>query len=281
MDHDEIVGKLSELEVKVRDIKHEIHKPKTASEKIRDYAGLVSLALGILISLFTVYEYLVMKPAALRVERSVLLHSTIDSIVSLDQEYARLPPQGDAPLLSALTRKLIQLTDVAAGLLNDGQEIASGEDLLILGDACAQTGQFEKAATYFEAASKKSGIEPGDRAIAEAKHAHLICTSTQHPDFAAIEKQFNFAITLLSNSNSTPSQMSSANIYLLRASCECSRGSLKEGLASKERAFAIADAAGQSPDGSAIIGQITGFKTYAEGMLSTTPCGTLPVVKSP
>ena len=96
---------VSQTEVGVRKIEQELHRPKSALEKFKELAGVISLVLGLIISGFTIYESAYKKPSAIRL--------SVNINVSPEQHGHQPAGLGEAdPAVNAARAGSVEVVDV-------------------------------------------------------------------------------------------------------------------------------------------------------------------------
>jgi hypothetical protein len=172
--HDDIVSSVSALEVKTKELREQIKalkkivdKPKTFGEKFKEYAGVVSLILGVVISIFTIRESVFTKPAAARDAKRVLLDTTLASLISVQQEFAKAQQEHAPPaVLSSIAERAGYIADSAERQTRGQGGLTSFEDEIALGEALEHKGDVSKAIAHYQSALTLASA-PSDKARAD------------------------------------------------------------------------------------------------------------------
>jgi tetratricopeptide (TPR) repeat protein len=261
---------ISGMKEQISDLKQKVEKPKTPMDNIKEYAGVVSLVLGLVISAFTIYDNAVTKPADAREARRLWLENTLASITSLQQEFFKAQQTGipSPEVLSVLAGRLTDLVDAADKVTSTQKGLTSFRDEIALGDASQSAGRNDKASLHYETALGLAEA-PSEKAEAGARDAAVECAAGKRED---AEKSFGAAIKVMGSLKDSRSQFFLPQVYANRALCECNAGDIAAGNNSRTTALrimgqTIADA---PPPYQA---QILGVKQALEQRMAASPCG--------
>jgi tetratricopeptide (TPR) repeat protein len=261
---------ISGMNEQISGLKQKVEKPKTPMDNIKEYAGVVSLVLGLVISAFTIYDNAVTKPADAREARHLWLENTLASITSLQQEFFKAQQTGNPSpeVLSVLAGRLNDLVDAADKVTSKQKGLTSFRDEIALGDASQSDGRNDKASVHYEIALRLAEA-PSEKAEAEARDAAVECAAGKRED---AEKHFSAAIQVMGSLKDSRSLFFLPQVYANRALCECNAGDIAAGNNSRIIAFRIMEQAiaGAPPPYQA---QIVGVRQALEQRLASSPCG--------
>jgi len=258
------------MKEQISDLRQKVERPKTPMDNIKEYAGVASLVLGLVISAFTIYDSAVTKPADAREARHLWLENTLASIMSLQQEFFKAQQTGNPSpeVLSVLAGRLNDLVDAADKVTSKQKGLTSFRDEIALGDASQSADRNDKASLHYENALGLTEA-PSEKAEAEARDAAVECAAGKRE---AAEKSFSEAIQVMGSLKDSRSQFFLSQVHFNRALCECNAGDIAEGNNSRTTAFRIMDQtlAAAPPPSQA---QLLGIKQALEQRLAASPCG--------
>jgi tetratricopeptide (TPR) repeat protein len=269
-------GRVSDLKGQISELKEKIEKPKTPMGNFKEYAGIVSLVLGLVISSFTIYDSTVAKPAiareaqaAARDAQHLSLENTLASIMSLQQDFLKAQAENASPeVLSTLAGKLGYMVDVADKITANQKGLTSFRDEISLAEVCEGAGRTDEATLHYETALSLAK-SPNEKAEAEAKGATLECQLGKQKD---AKEKFDDAIKLIEVVKDPPIQILLSQVYFNRALCECYAGELSAGNQSRNSAYKIMDHILDSVP-SSVQSQLRGARKSMEQQWASTPCG--------
>jgi hypothetical protein len=105
---------------------------KSVSSNLKEYAGIVSLVIGLLLSFYSLNDAMFRKPKESLIADQEKLKAILSSIVSLDQEYAAAVQQGKGAISSPLLlQKNIKFQEAEEIIKNDANSATCNDHLFI------------------------------------------------------------------------------------------------------------------------------------------------------
>jgi tetratricopeptide (TPR) repeat protein len=271
LNHDEIVAEIAKLTETTSNIQKQLTKPKTLLDRFKEYAGILSLLLGLLLSVFALRETLVTKPSeAIESDRNTL-HNALIAIALVDGDYikAQHDPTTPATAIGALSaRRRILLNQAASLAAKKG--VATDDDEAMLAGFYEWVGSYDAAIAHYTAAKKLANDNHMKEAYAEYKIATFNFMGFGNTSVADARARFAQAVQLMDNTDSTEARWEIAYIYQALSWCECSRGDRAMGESAKTKALAVVAKIASDPG---VTSQsVDSFKTTLETSLNATLC---------
>jgi Protein of unknown function (DUF3887) len=235
--HDEIVQQISKLTETTDYLKGQLQKPKSRLDRLKEYAGVVSLVLSLAAGSFAIYSSFVTEPAKSRADAQSKLHDVRAQIVTLDQEYLHELQQGDPSAnngtLASKRNILLQQAEDLAGQ----RDVASAQDQLDLGNAYVFGSQYDPALKHFKVALQLAGKDPAMKANAETQIGKLEFYGIGGSSIPDGRSLLVDAEKLLGKPASGPLGIELVQLLAVRSYVECSVGDPAFGEQAHQRAL--------------------------------------------
>jgi hypothetical protein len=211
---------------------------KSISNNLKEYAGIVSLVIGLLLSFYSLNDAMFKKPKESLIADQEKLKTILSSIVSLDQEYAVAVQQGKGAISSPILLQRNIKFQEAEEIINNDANSATCNDHLFIASLYEFSQSIGPASKHYMAAVKTKQGDNVCRSSAEASLGRISASNGKlHIDDARSHFREAEGWLLRAPNPHTPEIVSASySLKLMEADAECFDGNLSLGQSSLAQA---------------------------------------------